>query len=270
LAKWLVARENPLVARVFVNRVWQFHFGEGLVKSVDDFGMQGEKPSHPELLDYLAVDFQENGWDLKRLTRQILLSQVYRQSSAEVAEYLAADPSAKLLWRKPPLRLEAETIRDSMLAVSGLLNEKMYGPHEPIKRGADGQWLDDPNRRSLYLTQSRTRPVAFLHAFDAPTMTADNQTQRFRSALPTQSLALLNGPFVRRVSLAFANQVWEQSKGDTAEALHRAFVAAYSRPPTARELAIGQQAIASETDPKEGLRLFLQAILGANDFLYSY
>ena len=275
LAKWLVARENPLVARVFVNRVWQFHFGEGLVKSVDDFGMQGEKPSHPELLDYLAVDFQENGWDLKRLTRQILLSQVYRQSSAEVAEYLAADPSAKLLWRKPLLRLEAETIRDSMLAVSGLLNEKMYGPHEPIKRGADGQWLEDeskgdPNRRSLYLTQSRTRPVAFLHAFDAPTMTADNQTQRFRSALPTQSLALLNGPFVRRVSLAFANQVWEQSKGDTAEALHRAFVAAYSRPPTARELAIGQQAIASETDPKEGLRLFLQAILGANDFLYSY
>jgi hypothetical protein len=209
------------------------------------------------------------------LTRQIVLSQVYRQSSAEAPEYLAADPSAKLLWRKPPLRLEAETIRDSMLAVSGLLNEKMYGPNEPIKRGADGQWLEDdskgdPNRRSLYLTQSRTRPVAFLHAFDAPTMTADNQTQRFRSALPTQSLALLNGPFVRRVSQAFANQVWEQSKGDVADALHRAFVAAYSRPPTARELAIGQQAIATEADPKEGLRLFLQAILGANDFLYSY
>lgn len=275
LAQWLVARENPLVARVFVNRVWQFHFGEGLVRSVDDFGMQGEKPTHPELLDYLAVDFQESGWDLKRLTRQIVLSRVYRQSSAEVAEYLAADPGAKLLWRKPPLRLEAETIRDSMLQVSGLLNGKMYGPNEPIQRGADGQWVEDgakgeANRRSLYLTQSRTRPVAFLHAFDAPTMTADNQTQRFRSALPAQALALLNGPLARRVSRALADQVWEQSRGDRAAALDRVFVGAYSRPPSARERAIGEQMMTAEPDPKEGLRLLVQAVLGANDFLYSY
>jgi hypothetical protein len=134
LAQWLVARENPLVARVFVNRVWQFHFGEGLVRSVDDFGMQGDKPTHPELLDYLAVDFQENGWDLKRLTRQIVLSQVYLQSSAEVAEHRGG-PGAKLLWRKPPLRLEAETIRDSMLQVSGLLNGKMFGPERTDSAG---------------------------------------------------------------------------------------------------------------------------------------
>jgi hypothetical protein len=122
----------------------------------------------------------------------------------------------------------------------------------------------------LYLTQARTRPVGFLHAFDAPTMTADNQTQRFRSALPAQSLALLNGPLVRRVSLAFANQVWEQSKGDRAAALDRVFLAAYSRPPAASERAIGEQMMAAEADPKEGLRLFVQAVLGANDFLYSY
>ncbi|MDX1983819.1 MAG: DUF1553 domain-containing protein [Bryobacteraceae bacterium] len=275
LAKWLVSPENPLVSRVFVNRVWQFHFGEGIVRSVDDFGKQGAAPSHPELLDYLAVSFQEHNWDLHWLTRQIMLSQAYRQSSAEIADRLAADPSSKLLWRKPPLRLEAETIRDSMLHVSGLLDQRMFGPQEPIKRGADGQWLEDnekgnPNRRSLYLSQSRTRPVAFLHAFDAPTMTSDNQPQRFRSSLPTQSLALLNSPLIMRATRAFAGQVLEQSRGDYDEAVRLAFETAYSRPPRESELELARQAIAADNDPKEGLRLFLQALLGANDFLYSY
>ncbi|MEO6758222.1 MAG: DUF1553 domain-containing protein, partial [Saprospiraceae bacterium] len=164
------------------------------------------------------------------------------------------------------------TIRDSMLQVSGLLQTKMYGRQEPIKRGPDGQWLEDdgkgnPNRRSLYLQQSRTRPVAFLHAFDAPTMTADNQTQRFRSALPSQSLALLNNPLVLRTTKAFASQVLEQAHGDAGQALRLAVTTAYNRPPTERELAIGKQAL--KTGP-EGLRLFLQALFGANDFLYSY
>ena len=275
LANWMVSRDNPLIARVFVNRVWQFHFGEGIVRSVDDFGKQGTPPTHPELLDYLAVAFQENNWDLRWLHKQIMLSQTYRQSSAEVAQCMKDDPSAKLLWRKPPLRLEAETIRDSMLQVSGLLNDKMFGPQEPIKRGPDGQWLEDgdkgnPNRRSLYLAQTRTRPVAFLHAFDAPTMTADNQPQRFRSSLPTQSLALLNSPMMMRATRAFADQILEQSRGDYDDALRRAFEAAYVRAPRPSELALARQAIESDTDPKEGLRLFLQAMLGANDFLYSY
>lgn len=275
LANWLVSRENPLVSRVFVNRVWQFHFGEGIVRSVDDFGKQGDKPTHPELLDYLAVTFQENGWDLKRLHKDIMMSAVYRQASTEVPEYLAADPSAKLLWRKPPLRLEAEAIRDAMLQASGLLNSKMYGEPEPIKRGPDGQWMEDDEkggaaRRSLYISQTRTRPVAFLHAFDAPTMTADNQTQRFRSALPTQSLALLNGPLTLRASKAWAQQLIEQTQGNMEAALMRAFETAYTRPPTARELAIGKAAIAAGPEPVEGLRLFLQAVFGANDFLYSY
>src|SRR5262249_55500085 len=141
LAKWFVSPQNPLISRVFVNRIWQFHFGEGIVRTVDDFGSQGARPTDPELLDYLAVTFQEHNWDLKWLTRQIMMSQVYRQSSAEVAAYMDADPSTKLLWRKPPLRLEAETIRDSMLKVSGLLNDKMFGAPDPIKRGPDGQWL---------------------------------------------------------------------------------------------------------------------------------
>jgi len=275
LANWLVSRENPLVSRVFVNRVWQFHFGEGIVRSVDDFGKQGEKPSHPELLDYLAVSFQNNGWDLKRLHKEIMMSDVYRQDSSEVPRYLAADPSAKYLWRKPPLRLEAETIRDSMLQASGLLNAKMFGKQESIKRGADGQWMEgndkeEMNRRSLYIAQTRTRPVAFLHAFDAPTMTADNQSQRFRSALPTQSLALLNGPLTLRATKAWAQQLLEQSKGDVDAAINRAIETAYTRPPTARELAIGKAAAEGNADKVEGLRLFLQAVFGSNDFLYSF
>lgn len=275
LAKWFTQPDNPLTARVFVNRVWQFHFGEGLVRSVDDFGSQGSRPSHPELLDHLAVSFVENGWDIKWLTKQIMMSSVYRQSSQEDPRKVAADPSNKLLWRKSPLRLEAEVIRDSMLKVSGLLQTEMFGPQQPLKRGADGQWVEDekkgnPNRRSLYLSYGRTRPEGFLRTFDCPDMTSDSQSQRFRSALPSQSLALLNNPLVRRTSAAFTSQVLEQSGGNVDAALNLAFDAAYSRKPYAEELEVAKQAISSAADPKEGLRLFLQGLLGANDFLYSY
>jgi hypothetical protein len=275
LAKWMVAPENPLVPRVFVNRVWQWHFGEGIVRSADDFGTQGAKPTHPELLDYLTVSFEEHNWDLKWLTKQIMMSQVYRQASTEVPEYVAADPSDKLLWRKAPLRLEAETIRDSMLKVSRLLNERMFGKQEPIKRGPDGQWLEDnqghgSNRRSLYLAQTRTRSVNFLHAFDCPDMTSDNQPERFRSSLPTQSLALMNNPLVMRTSKAFAQEVLERTNKNYEEAVKLAYETAYNRQPTAKELEIAKKAIASESDPQEGMRMFIQAMFGANNFLYSY
>jgi hypothetical protein len=275
LAKWMVSPENPLVPRVFVNRVWQWHFGEGIVRSVDDFGTQGAKPTHPELLDYLTVGFQEHNWDLKWLTKQIMMSQVYRQASAEVPEYLAADPSDKLLWRKAPLRLEAETIRDSMLKVAGLLNERMFGKQEPIKRGPDGQWLEDnqgsgATRRSLYLAQTRTRSVAFLHVFDCPDMTSDNQAERFRASLPTQSLALLNNPLVLRTSKAFTQEVLEKTNNNYEDAVKLAYDVAYNRPPTAKEQEIARKSIAAESNPQEGLRLFVQAMFGANSFLYSY
>ncbi len=275
LAKWMVSRENPLVPRVFVNRVWQWHFGEGIVRSADDFGVQGAKPTHPDLLDYLTVSFKEHNWDLKWLTKEIAMSQVYRQASAEVPQYLAADPGDKLLWRKAPLRIEAETIRDSMLKVSGLLNERMFGKQEPIKRGPDGQWLEDNqgsggSRRSLYLAQTRTRSVAFLHAFDCPDMTSDNQSERFRSSLPTQSLALMNNPLVMRASKAFATEVLEKSRNNYENAVKMAFDVAYNRPPTPKEQEIARKSIATESDPLEGLRLFIQAMFGSNDFLYSY
>jgi cytochrome c553 len=275
LAEWLARPENPLTARVFVNRVWQFHFGEGIVRSVDDFGSQGMPPTHPELLDWLAVRFVEHGWDIKWLTKEIMMSAVYRQSSAEEPVKMAADPSDKLLWRKAPVRLEAEVIRDSMLKVSGLLNPEMFGPQLPLKQADDGQWLEDekksnPSRRSMYLSYARTRPEGFLHAFDCPDMTSDSQSQRFRSALPTQSLALLNNALVRRTSLAFTEQVLERSKGNADEAVALAFDAAYSRNPYPEELELARKVMSTSANPKEGLRLFLQGLMAANDFLYSF
>ena len=276
LAQWMVSRENPLVARVFVNRVWQWNFGEGIVRSVDDFGTQGAKPTNQALLDYLAVSFEDHNWDLKWLIKQIMMSQVYMQGSTEVPEYLAADPSDKLLWRKAPLRLEAETIRDSMLEVSGLLNTEMFGKQEPIKRGPDGQWLEDDrkgtgaNRRSIYLAQTRTRSVNFLHVFDCPDMTADNQAERFRASLPIQSLAMMNSPLVMRTTTALTQRLLEQTNNNQEQAVNLAFQEIYNRAPTTKEQEIAQQSITSESDPKEGLRLFVQAMFGANNFLYSY
>ncbi len=275
LAKWLTQPDHPLTSRVFVNRMWQFHFGEGIVTSPDDFGTMGARPTHPELLDWLAVDFVEGGWDIKRMHRQIMLSAVYRQSSTEEADKIAADPSNKLLWRKTPLRLDAEALRDSMLAVSGLLNKTMFGEFDPIKEARDGQYLPDEeegprNRRSVYLAQSRTRPVGFLHAFDMPTMTQDSVSKRFRSTRPSQALVLLNNPLVRTASTALADRVLEEKRGEIDSALDRAFELAYSRKANPQELAAARELLASSDDQKQALRLFVQAMLGANDFIYSY
>jgi hypothetical protein len=162
-----------------------------------------------------------------------------------------------------------------MLKVSRLLNERMFGKQEPIKRGPDGQWLEDnqgsgATRRSLYLAQTRTRSVAFLHVFDCPDMTSDNQPERFRASLPTQSLALLNNPLVMRTSKAFTQELLEKTKNNYGEAVRLAFDEAYNRPPTDKEQEIAAKSIAAETDRPEGLRLFIQAMFGANNFLYSY
>jgi len=159
--------------------------------------------------------------------------------------------------------------------VSGLLNQEMLGPQLPLRQADDGQYVEDekkasPNRRSLYLSYARTKPEGFLHAFDCPDMTSDSQSERFRSALPAQSLALLNNSLVRRTSLAFSRQVLEQSKGNVDEALGRAFEMAYSRKPHPEETEIAHKVMRSFSDRKEGLRLFLQAMMGANDFLYSF
>jgi hypothetical protein len=135
LAQWLTQPDHPLTTRVIVNRIWQYHFGEGIVRTPDDYGSQGVRPTHPELLDWLATSFVENGWSMKWLHKQIMLSAAYRQSSAEDAVKLSADPSNKLLWRRSPARLDAEAIRDAILTVSGQLDRRLYGSPIPVKKG---------------------------------------------------------------------------------------------------------------------------------------
>ena len=215
LAKWLTQPDNPLTARVFVNRVWQFHFGEGIVRSVDDFGSQGTVPTHPELLDYLATDFVEH---LGRQMADEADHDVVRVPAVIRGgrKKMAADPQkAALAESSAAARSGSDPGFDA--ASSGLLDREMFGPQQPLKRGEDGQWLEDekkgnPNRRSLYLSYGRTRPESFLRTFDCPDMTSDSQSQRFRSALPSQALALLNNPLVRRTSRAFASRFWNKRK----------------------------------------------------------
>jgi hypothetical protein len=273
LARWLTQPDHPLTTRVVVNRIWQFHFGEGIVRTPDDFGSQGMRPTHPELLDWLATSFVDNGWSWKWLHRQIMLSNAYRQSSAEDPAKLALDPSNKLHWRKSPLRLEAEVIRDSTLKISGLLQTEMFGEYTPLRKAPDGQWVEDFSnpgamRRSLYLLNRRTAPHGFLNAFDAPAMDNGNMPQRFRSALPVQSLALMNNAALQKAAAALAQRIREESKSDAEKSIRRAFELAYSRPPGDRELQIAHRILAGQ--PDKGWRILCQVLLASNEFLYSF
>jgi hypothetical protein len=275
LARWLTGPDHPLTSRVIVNRVWQYHFGDGIVRTPDDFGSQGARPTHPELLDWLATSFVEHGWSFKWLHKQIMLSTAYRQSSSEDPAKLAADPSNKLLWRKSPLRLEAEDIRDAILEVAGLLDRTLYGESVPLKKGPDGQFLVDDTakgsrRRSVYLQSRKTAPQGFLLAFDAPTMDSGNMPVRFRSALPVQALAMMNNSFVIDSSKAFAARLEREAGSDFDRRVLRAYLLAFSRAPRAAELQVIHPAIEGKQADQAAWRVFCQALFGSSDFLYSY
>ena len=274
LAEWLTNPDHPLTARVIVNRIWQYHFGEGIVRTPDDFGSQGAVPTHPELLDWMATSFVEHGWSIKWLQKQIMMSAVYRQSSAEDPSKLAQDPDNKLIWRKSPVRLEAEAIRDAILAITGQLDPTMYGEPVPVKKGPDGQYIVDagkrPQRRSIYVLDRKSTPQGFLLAFDQPTMDAGNMPVRFRSALPVQALALMNSSFVEEGSKQLAARIEKDSGADFDARVRRAFELVYSRPPGAQELQLIHATLeAKRTDPGVW-REFCHALLGSNDFLYSF
>lgn len=192
LARWLVADDNPLTARVIVNHVWLRHFGRGLVETADEFGVRGKPPSHPQLLDWLAVNFRANGWSLKWLHRLIVTSAAYRMSSTtkDMADSLRADPGNRWHWRFAPRRLEAEAVRDGILHLAGALDTVVGGPDEPTERA------ETSPRRSLYLRASRVDRVAFLDIFDAPRV--DECYRRTDSIVPQQALALLNSTFAWR------------------------------------------------------------------------
>ena len=215
LARWLGSRENPLTARVLVNRVWRHHFGEGLVRTPSNFGKLGEAPTHPELLDWLARRFVEDGMSVKALHRRILLSEAYRRSSAASREALEKDPDNRLLSRMNRRRLEAEAFRDALLAVSGRLDRASGGP-------ADAH--PDSRRRMLYLNVSRTRKSSFEALFDGADATAHTDARTVSTVAP-QALFLLNHPFLRDVAAAL--------DGQPVESLYARL---YGRPPTAEEV----------------------------------
>jgi mono/diheme cytochrome c family protein len=246
LAVWLTAPENPLTARVAVNHVWHKFFGRGLVATLDDFGTQGEKPSHPELLDWLASEFVDSGWNLKRLHRLIVTSETYRQSSKHRAELTRRDPYNILLARQARLRLEAELVRDQMLRASGLLFARVGGPSvrppQPagiadLSYAGSVKWIEstgvDRYRRGIYTWFQRTSPHPQLLTFDAPEGSVCT-VRRERSNTPLQALTLLNDVAFVEGARALGKRVQTEAQDD-AERVHRAFRLVLSRPPSERE-----------------------------------
>jgi mono/diheme cytochrome c family protein len=211
-ARWLVSGQHPLVARVLVNRVWMHHFGRGLVNTPSEFGRLGELPTHPELLDWLATELMQNGWSLKHLHRVIVQSTAYRQSSQISAAAEQADADGRWLSRYPVRRLEAEAVRDSILAVSGALDLTPFGPPIPMTNDDSGQVIEqgEPRRRSIYLQQRRTQPLALLTTFDAPVMDV-NCERRPSSTVAGQSLMLMNSSFAMTQSRRVADKIQQQA-----------------------------------------------------------
>ncbi len=267
LANWLTDPRHPLTARVFVNRVWMHHFGRGLVGSPGDFGRLGERPTHPDLLDWLAADFVATGWGVKRLHRLVVTSAAYRQSSVRDAKTDAVDPDNRLLGRYPLRRLDAEAVRDATLATSGKLNPTRSGPPVPVmeddaglvvigrsNRDGAGYKLGDESvatgeefRRSVYVQVRRSRPLAVLAAFD-PATTEPNCEMRPSSTATPQALMLLNGEFAAAQAEAFAARVRRDAGADADAQVVRAWKLAYLRAPTDGEVAAALSFLRGATD----------------------
>jgi hypothetical protein len=242
LATWLTRDESPLTARVAVNRIWQSHFGEGLVRTENDFGARGARPTHPDLLDALASRFVANGWSAKALHREIVLSRTYRMSSVAAPEVIEADASNSLLARFPRRRLEAEAIRDALLSISGELDRTTSGPHPFPAVDTWGFTQHNPfsadydsKRRSIYLMTQRLRRHPFLALFDGADTNASTP-QRDTTTVPTQALFFLNDPFVH-ASAEGASRRWIAEASDPKTRLDLVFEAALGRPPSSEERA---------------------------------
>jgi hypothetical protein len=283
LARWLVARDNPLVARVTVNRWWQEFFGAGLVRTPEDFGIKGELPTHPELLDWLAVEFMENGWSMKRLHRLIALSATYRQSSRVTPALLARDDDNRLLARGPRFRLEAEAIRDNALAIAGLLSPKLGGPpvrpYQPpglwdAKVGGDRVTYEvsageDAHRRGLYTVWKRSSPYPSFVNFDATSRGACT-VKRSRSNTPLQALTLLNDPVYVEAAAALAERVVrERPDASVAVRVSHAFQLCVAREPAAAERAVLErlhaQQLAAHRDEKIAWQAVASALLNLDE-----
>ena len=242
LADAMVRRENPLTARVMVNRIWKHHFGQGIVRSVDNFGKTGDPPTHPELLDFLAQRFIESGWSIKAMHRMMVLSSTYAMSSQPEPEAEKLDPENKLLHRMPVQRLEAESIRDAILAVAGSLDPRMLGPSIPphISAYQDGRGkpesgpLDGNGRRSIYIQVRRNFLTPMFMAFDYP-LPISAIGRRGVSTVPSQALVLMNNEFVAHQAEAWAQRLL-QADAVPENLVGRMFLTAFGRPASAKEI----------------------------------
>ncbi|MEZ6045945.1 MAG: DUF1553 domain-containing protein [Planctomycetaceae bacterium] len=302
LARWIASAENPWTSRVLVNRIWQQHFGTGLVETANDFGQIGARPTHPELLDHLASSFVEQGWSIKKLHRALVMSAAYRRTSLENEQATAIDPDNRLLWRQNVRRLDAETIRDSLLAVSGLLNNNQGGkpvwpevPQELLHaqpaileaiEGKDGGrqqgWFVDPleatNIRSLYLIRKRCLPIPFLQAFDLPDTTV-SCARRDSTVVAPQAIMLLNSPSAIRYAEAFASKIEQQQFEQPEAQIQQLFQLALARYADKAEIALALELLQSHTElhqsqgrAEQANHLALvdlcRALFNLNEFIY--
>jgi hypothetical protein len=278
LAQWLTSPDNPLTARVLVNRVWAWHFGKGIVRTPNDFGSQGDPPTHPDLLDWLARDFMDHGWSIKYLHRLILLSKTYQLDSKAAGAGVQLDPENRLLWHGSRRRLEGEAIRDCMLACAGTLNVKSFGPPVVPKLGrqeltglfnAKDKWPVTPDkteytRRSVYLLVRRTFAYPLFAAFDPPEVMT-SCPGRQQTIVPTQALTLLNSPLAREQARAFAQRLLRECGNQPDKIAARAWLLAYGRPISKTE---SDRALEFLRQGDTALEELCLALFNTNEFVF--
>lgn len=276
-ADWLTSPNNSLFTRVMVNRIWQHHFGEGIVRTPSNFGKTGDAPTHPELLDWLASEFVQKNWSIKTMHRLMMNSRAYQMASDDIAENVKIDGDNKFLWRMPRQRLEGEIIRDSILAVAGTLNRNVGGPgvfpyiDPSLWQGSSGRsWNgkkdDDPStwRRSVYVHSKRSIPLPMLEVFDKPDAVS-SCARRNRSTIAPQALILMNNSFIRMQAQRFADRLKQDAGSDVAKQVDRAYELAFARAP--KESERGTILDFLQTHP-ESFVDFCQALFNSNEFVY--
>jgi hypothetical protein len=275
LARWIASPQNPLTARVIVNRVWAWHFGEGLVRTPNDFGVMGAAPTHPELLDWLTATFVESGWSLKKLHRLIVTSNTYRMSKRSNPAYAAKDPENQRLWRFPMKRLEVEAIRDAVLSVTGRLNPAMYGPSmypevpkEALAGNSDPDKIWKPfheveaSRRTVYAFIKRSFVVPLLETLDLCDTTRPADKRQVTTVAP-QALMLFNGEFVNRQAKHFADRLRREAGDDRGQQIDRAYLLTVGRLPS-----VAERRALCEFLERESLEQMCRVVLNLSEFVY--
>jgi hypothetical protein len=252
-ANWLTRPDHPLSARVMVNRIWKHHFDRAIVTTLDNFGKSGQRPSHPELLDWLAFEFVRRGWSVKAMHRLLMTSSTYRQPSRVAEEHERLDPDNRLFSRMPLRRLDAESIRDSLLAVGGRLDETAFGPADAVEARPDGTFaaVGTTNgwRRSIYIRQRRTEVPTLLEDFDLPAMNP-NCIERPVSTVAPQALHLMNNSMIHELAVAMAGRVIKatSSDSDSNQRIDLAYRIAFGRPPTPEERVLATNSLTQFTE----------------------